>query len=201
MQNHSTVLIYFTRWRRLWARGAKSSKLTSMKIKLDQPLPPFDLPATNYRGVKSQLSNEILIDRPYLLFVYPRDNTSGCTMEAETLRDIFVELRDLGVEIYGISRDSIRSHEKFIKSSELPYSLIADDGGGTLNRWGLIYQAKMYGKPVTKTSRISVFVENGVVVQLWDKVVPSEHAAEVLAWVQQWAQKRAGAEPAEQSGV
>ena len=161
-----------------------------MKIELGQPLPPFDLPAINYRGDKLQVSNASLGDRPFLLFVYPRDQSSGCTMEAESLRDIFVELRELGVEIYGISRDSVRAHEKFIRSSELPYVLIADDGGGTLNSWGLIYQAKMYGKPVTKTSRISVFVENGRVVQLWDKVMPSEHGAEVLAWVEQWAQTK-----------
>ena len=162
----------------------------AMKIQLDQPLPPFNLPAVNYRGDKFQVSDQTLQAKPFLLFVYPRDQTSGCTMEAEGLRDIFVELRDLGVEIYGISRDGVRSHEKFIKSSELPYTLIADEGGATLHNWGLIYQAKMYGKPVTKTSRISVFVENGKVVQLWDKVVPSEHGAEVLAWVREWAQPK-----------
>ena len=161
-----------------------------MKIKIDQPLPAFDLPAVNYRGEKTQLSNAVLADRPYLLFVYPKDQTSGCTMEAEGLRDIFVELRDLGVEIYGLSRDNIKSHEKFIKKSELPYSLIADETQATLNSWGLIYDSKMYGKPVTKVSRVTAFVENGVVVQLWDKVVPSEHAAEVLTWVQGWAQDR-----------
>ena len=166
------------------------AKLYAMKIELGQPLPPFDLPATNYRGDKLQISNQTLGDRPFLLFVYPRDQTSGCTMEAEGLRDIYVDLRDLGVEIYGLSRDSVRAHEKFIKKSELPYVLIADDGGATLHSWGLIYQAKMYGKPVTKTSRISMFVENGRVVQLWDKVVPSEHGAEVLAWVQAWAKAR-----------
>lgn len=161
-----------------------------MKIKLNQPLPAFDLPAVNYRGEKTQLSNAKLADRPYLLFVYPRDNTSGCTLEAEGFRDMFVELRELGVEIYGISRDSIRSHEKFIKKSELPYSLIADDGGATLNAWGLIYEAKMYGKPVTKVSRVTMFVEGGEVIALWDRVTPSEHAAEVLEWVTGWAQHK-----------
>lgn len=154
-----------------------------MKIKLDQPFPKFDLPAVNYRGEKTQLSNQKLADRPHILFVYPKDQTSGCTTEAQGFRDIFVELRELGVEIYGISRDGIRSHEKFIKQSELPYSLIADDGGAVLNSWGLIYDSKMYGKPVTKVSRVTAFVEGGKVVQLWDRVVPSEHAAEVLAWV------------------
>lgn len=156
-----------------------------MKIKLAQPFPKFDLPAVNYRGEKTQLSNEKLADRPYILFVYPKDQTSGCTTEAQGFRDIFVELRDLGVEIYGISRDNIRSHEKFIKQSELPYSLIADESHATLNSWGLIYDSKMYGKPVTKVSRLTVFVEGGVVVQLWERVVPSEHAAEVLEWVQE----------------
>lgn len=161
-----------------------------MKIKIDQLLPPFDLPAVNYRGVQTQLSNEKLADRPYLLFVYPKDQTPGCTMEAEGFREIFVELRDLGVEIYGLSRDSIKSHEKFIKKSELPYSLIADESHATLNSWGLIYDSKMYGKPVTKVSRVTAFVEGGKVVKLWDKVVPSEHATEVLTWVEEWAKNR-----------
>ena len=161
-----------------------------IKIVKDKPMPDFDLPSVNYRGVVTQLSAELLADRPYLLYVYPKDSTPGCTMEAEGFREIFLELRELGVEIYGISRDSIKTHEKFIKKSELPYSLISDEKQSTLNRWGLIYDSKMYGKPVTKVSRITLFVENGVVVQLWDKVVPSEHAAEVLAWVEDWAQAR-----------
>ncbi len=156
-----------------------------MKIKIDQPLPPFDLPAVNYRGEKTQLSNEKLAGKPYILFVYPKDQTPGCTLEAEGLRDIFVELRDLGVEIYGLSRDNIKAHEKFIKKSELPYSLIADEKQATLNSWGLIYDSKMYGKPVTKVSRVTMFVENNQVVQLWDRVVPSEHADEVLEWVEE----------------
>ena len=146
-------------------------------------MPPFDLPAVNYRGEKTQLNNAKLSDRPYILFVYPKDQTPGCTMAAEGFRDIFVELKDLGVEIYGISRDNLKSHEKFIKKSELPYSLIADETHATLNSWGLIYDSKMYGKPVTKVSRVTMFVEGGVVVKLWDRVVPSEHAAQVLAWV------------------
>ena len=161
-----------------------------MKIQLGQPLPPFDLPAVNYRGEKTQLDNRKLADRPFLLFVYPRDSTPGCTVEAEGLRDIFVELRELGVEVYGLSRDSLKSHEKFIKKSELPYSLIADESHATLNSWGLIYDSKMYGKPVTKVSRLTVFVENGKVSKLWDKVVPSEHSAEVLQWVEEWAQDK-----------
>lgn len=161
-----------------------------MKIKLDQPFPKFDLPAVNYRGDKMQLTNEILADRPYIIFVYPKDQTPGCTMEAEGFREIFMELRDLGVEIYGISRDSIRSHEKFVKSSELPYSLIADESHATLNSWGMIYDSKMYGKPVTKVSRVTAFVVGGKVVQLWDRVVPSEHAAEVLEWLEAWAKSR-----------
>ncbi len=161
-----------------------------MKIQTDQPLPDFDLPAVNFRGTVTQLSNEKLADRPYILFVYPRDSTSGCTMEAEGFRDVFVEFDELGIEIYGISRDSIRSHEKFIKKSELPYSLIADDGGGTLNKWGLIYQSTMYGKAVTKTSRITMFVDGGKVVKIWDKVIPSDHPAQVLEWAMGWMRNR-----------
>ena len=161
-----------------------------IKIIVDQPFPDFDLPSVNYRGVETQLTAEKLADRPYLLYVYPKDQTPGCTLEAEGFREIFIELRDLGVEIYGLSRDSIKTHEKFIKKSELPYSLISDEKQATLNRWGLIYDSKMYGKPVTKVSRITMFVVDGVVVQLWDKVVPSDHAAEVLAWVEEWAKNR-----------
>lgn len=162
----------------------------NIKIQLDQPFPKFDLPSVNYRGGVTQLTNEILADRPHILFVYPKDQTPGCTMEAEGFREIFMELRECGVEIYGISRDSIKSHEKFIKKSELPYTLIADEKQATLNAWGMIYDSKMYGKPVTKVSRVTAFVVDGKVVQLWDKVVPSEHAAEVLAGVQEWAQAR-----------
>ena len=158
-----------------------------MKPVIGQPVPSFSLPATDYRGSQTQVSPANLAGKPFVLFVYPRDNTPGCSVEACNFRDLWQEFREIGVEILGLSRDSVRTHSNFIKKNELPYLLIADERRELIGPWGLIINALMYGKDVTKTARTTYFVDaEGIVREIWEEVAPPGHAAQVLVWVKEW---------------
>ncbi len=149
-------------------------------------LPDFDLPvATPNSGStaprSSTLSNADLAGVPFVLFVYPKDATSGCTVEANEFRDLHHEFEELGVKILGLSRDNIRSHERFIEAQNLPYALLADKEQTVIRDWDLLQDAKMYGKAVTKVRRTTFLVDaKGIVRQVFENVQPPGHAREVL---------------------
>lgn len=158
-----------------------------MKPVIGEPIPHFSLPSVNFRGVQETVSPESLLGKPFVLFVYPRDNTPGCTVESCNFRDLYLDFKELGVEVLGVSRDTIRTHQNFIKKSELPYPLLADDKRELIGGWGLIINAQMYGKDVTKTARTTYFVDaEGVVREIWEDVVPAGHAGAVLEFVREF---------------
>ena len=158
-----------------------------MKIQPLDPLPPFRLPAAFHdEKTEKVLSNADFAGRPFVLFVYPRDATSGCTLEAQGFRDAFEEFENLGMMVVGLSRDKIGAHQRFIRNEALPYPLLADDGGKLLRSWGLLKDATMYGKSVTKVARTTFFVdEKGKIQKIWENVVPAGHAEAVLEWVRE----------------
>ncbi|MDF2439619.1 MAG: thioredoxin-dependent peroxiredoxin [Abditibacteriota bacterium] len=148
---------------------------------LNQPFPDFSLPVALPTGEQSTLSRDQLQGQPFVLFVYPKDATSGCTIEVCGFRDLYSEFEKSGVVILGLSRDGVRSHGRFIQNQSLPYSLLADADQSTLKAWQLIKQATMYGKPVTKVQRTTYLVDgNSVLRHIWESVTPLGHAAEVL---------------------
>ncbi len=163
-----------------------------MKPALGQAVPEFSLPAVDYRGMQTLVSPASLRGKPFVLFVYPRDNTPGCTVEGCNFRDLWADFNEIGVEVLGLSRDSIRSHQNFIKKSELPYRLIADERRELIGGWGLIINAAMYGKDVTKTARTTYFVDGeGIVREIWEDVAPPGHAAKVLEFTREFVAQKA----------
>ncbi|HEX8465627.1 MAG TPA: peroxiredoxin [Abditibacterium sp.] len=158
-----------------------------MKPEVGQPIPDFSLQSVDFRGAQQTVSPASLRGKPFVIFVYPRDSTPGCTVESCSFRDHYLEFKALGVEVLGVSRDSIRSHQNFIKKSELPFPLLADDRRELIGSWGLIINALMYGKDVTKTARTTVFVDGeGIVRELWEDVKPEGHATEVLEFAREF---------------
>ncbi|BCM89959.1 putative peroxiredoxin bcp [Abditibacteriota bacterium] len=158
-------------------------------FKEGEPFPGFELPSVAlWNGEKNEhtVSNETLLGRPFVLWVYPKDQTSGCTIEAREFSQLYLQLQDAGVEVLGLSRDSIRSHVNFLRAQELPFALLSDAGGAWMNSHGLIYEAKMYGKPVTKVARTTFLVDgDGTVRRIWENVTPAGHGAQVLEAVTQ----------------
>lgn len=157
------------------------------KPELNQPLPPFSLPAAvpGPEGtVETKIANADLAGKPFVLFFYPRDNTSGCTVEACGFAALSEEFAKLGVQVLGISRDTVRSHSNFIKKQNLTYPLLADLGAELIQNWDLLIHKTMYGKPVTVVARNTYYVDKeGVVRQIWEKVSPPGHPQEVLEYV------------------
>jgi len=143
-------------------------------------IPAFKMPATNDTQV--QLSK--LKGQKVVLFFYPRDNTPGCTKEGEGFRDQYKKFKKLGAEIFGISRDSLKSHEKFKEKFDFPFELISDEDEELCQTFEVIKEKNMYGKKVLGIER-STFVldENGKLIKEWRKVKVPGHVDEVLDFI------------------
>lgn len=156
-----------------------------------QPLPPFSLlsvVATANGTESSTRCNADFAGKSWVLFVYPKDATSGCTLEVCGFRDLYDEFRVLDVEVVGLSRAGVGAHRKFIEAQGLPYSLLADKEQTVLRAWNLIVPTTMYGRPVTKVRRTTFLMDaKGIVRYIWDDVSPLSHAREVLQRARQLA--------------
>lgn len=139
--------------------------------------PAFDLP-TDGGG---RLSAAELAGRPYVLYFYPRDNTPGCTTEACDFRDGFGRVRAAGATVVGVSKDSVKSHDKFKDKFALPFPLVSDEALELHKAYGAWGKKMMYGRETEGTIRSTFLIgEDGVIVRAWPKVSVKGHVAEVL---------------------
>ena len=121
--------------------------------------------------------------RKLVLYFYPKDNTSGCTAEACSLRDHYDELQAKGYEVVGVSKDSAQSHQKFKEKHQLPFPLIADVDHTLLEAMGAWGEKSMYGKKVMGTIRTTFVInEEGIIEQILagKQIKTKEHAQQVL---------------------
>jgi peroxiredoxin Q/BCP len=119
-----------------------------------------------------------------VLYFYPKDNTPGCTTEAMNFRDHFDEITALGAAVYGISRDSLRSHESFKAKLGLPFELISDPEEAVCTQFDVMKMKNMYGKKVRGVERSTFVIDaNGKVVKEWRGVKVNDHVAEVLEFL------------------
>ena len=121
--------------------------------------------------------------RKLVLYFYPKDNTSGCTSEACSLRDHYQELQGAGYEVVGVSKDSAATHQKVKEKHELPFPLIADVDHALLEAMGAWGEKSMYGKKVTGTIRTTFIInEEGVIEQIFagKQIKTKEHALQIL---------------------
>lgn len=146
----------------------------------DQTVADFSLPATG----DPQFTLSAQRGRTVVLYFYPKDNTPGCTVEAQQFRDLHAAFVAAGCVVAGVSRDSIRSHENFSAKQELPFTLISDADESLCTQFGVIKQKKLYGKEVRGIER-STFVidQKGVLRREWRGVKVPDHAQEVLDFV------------------
>ena len=119
-----------------------------------------------------------------VLFFYPRDNTSGCTREAKDFTENIQLFNNLNINIFGISKDSITSHEKFIKKQNLTIPLLSDEAGSVCEDFGVWKEKSMYGKIYMGIERSTFIIDgSGSVTHEWRKVKVANHVAEVLETV------------------
>ncbi len=144
------------------------------------PVPDFDLTSDTAGRVKSA----DLRGQRYVLYFYPKDDTSGCTMEACSFRDNLPDFSSFGVPVYGISPDSVESHGHFRNKFSLTFPLLADTGHRTADAFGTWVEKHNYGRTYMGVQRSTFVVgPGGRIEHVWPKVNPSEHAKEVLTYL------------------
>ena len=148
-----------------------------MKTELNKKIPNFKVSVTG----KSDLDSRDLLGKKVVIYFYPKDNTPGCTTEGENFRDLYPKFQKLNTEIYGVSRESIKSHEGFIKKFNFPFELISDPDELLCNLFDVIKEKSMYGKKYLGIERSTFLIdEKGKLIKEWRKVKVPGHAQEVL---------------------
>ena len=129
----------------------------------------------------NKVSSKDLIGKKTIIYFYPKDNTSGCTAEACSLRDNHEALIARGYNVVGVSKDSVKSHKNFKEKYDLPFTLLSDTSTEMLQAFGAWGEKKMYGKTVMGTIRKTfIFDEDGILTEIIEKVDTKNHAAQIL---------------------
>ncbi|MCQ8782538.1 peroxiredoxin [Mangrovibrevibacter kandeliae] len=145
---------------------------------IGEPCPEFALP--DETGAIVSLAS--LRGRPFVLYLYPKDDTSGCTQEAIDFTALAPDFEAIGVPVIGVSPDSVKKHGKFKAKHELAVRLLADEEKALLQALGAWVEKSMYGRAYMGVERTTLLVDpQGLIRALWSKVKVPGHAAEVLA--------------------
>ncbi len=140
--------------------------------------PDFTLP----RDGGETVSLSALKGRKVVLYFYPKDDTPGCTIEAIDFTRLAPEFEAAGAAIIGLSKDSVKAHDKFCRKHGLGIILASDEGGTTCEDYGVWVQKSMYGKTYWGIERTTVLIDAaGNLAQVWPKVTVTGHADAVLA--------------------
>lgn len=119
-----------------------------------------------------------------VVYFYPKDNTPGCTIQACAFRDAYSAFHDLDVVVIGISKDSQKSHEKFVDKYDLPFVLLSDPERVAIEGFGVWQEKKMMGKTYMGVVRATfVLDEEGKIIKVYPKASPDKNAADILAFL------------------
>jgi len=147
------------------------------KLEINKAVPSFSLLGTN--EIKFTLNN--YLGKNVVLYFYPRDSTPGCTNEGIDFTTLYPDFKKKNVEIFGISRDSINSHEKFKKKYNFPFELLSDAEEIACNLFDVIKMKNMYGKQVQGIERSTFLIDSkGILIKEWRGLKVPGHAEEVL---------------------
>ena len=145
-----------------------------------QPFADLELPATS--NITFKYSEQR--GRPLVIYFYPKDNTPGCTTEGQNFRDLYPQFQKLKCAIFGVSRDSLKSHEGFKSKMSFPFELLSDADETACKLFGVIKMKNMYGRQVRGIERSTfLFDGNGQLAREWRGVKVPGHAQEVLDFV------------------
>jgi len=140
--------------------------------------PNFKIPSSNNKEFELKKNkNKFLV-----IYFYPRDNTPGCTNEAKDFSKLYKEFKKLNCDIFGISKDSVDSHKKFISKFKIPFQLLSDEKIIALKKYGAWGEKSMYGKKFMGIKRTTVLINpKGKIIKIWNNVKVQDHAKEVLS--------------------
>ena len=143
-----------------------------------KPIADFEVPSTG----NQRFASAAFRGHRYVLYFYPKDATPGCTVEGEQFRDLHKEFQQAGVMVFGVSRDSLASHEKFKTNMRFPFDLLSDTDEKLCKLFDVIKEKNMYGKKVIGIERSTFLMgPQNEIQQQWRGVKVDGHAAAVLA--------------------
>ena len=147
---------------------------------LGKPIADFSLPSTG--GTPFRLSEHL--GSKLVLYFYPKDNTPGCTTEGSDFSDHHKDFRKAGCEVFGISRDSVKSHENFKAKMQFPFDLLSDEDEAVCKRFKVMKLKNMYGRKVRGIERSTFVVDaKGLLAREWRGIRVPGHIQEVLNFV------------------
>ena len=155
-------------------------------IKEKNLAPVFKLPSTNKKGfsLKDSLGNFVV------LYFYPKDDTPGCTIETNDFNKLLSKFKKLDCEIYGISKDSLKSHDKFKDKYKIKFDLLADEEKEVLKKYKVWGKKKFMGREFMGIIRTTYLIDKkGKILKVWDNVKVKDHAKEVLETLQSIVKK------------
>ena len=148
------------------------------KLKEGDKAPDFAVP--DAAGNTVRLKD--LRGKKFVLYFYPKDDTPGCTKEACSFRDSLAKFKRRGIEVFGVSLDSEKSHQKFASKYDLPFRLLADTDRKLSESFGTYGEKKFMGRAYMGNHRMTFLIdEKGKIKKIFEKVKPEDHAEEVLA--------------------
>ena len=146
-------------------------------LKKGDQIPNFSLPNSN----GSTVTNKDLVGKKVIFYFYPKDDTSGCTKEAQAFTDNKSKFDDKDVLIFGISKDSIKKHEKFCAKYSFEHELLSDESTTLCEDFGVWQEKSMYGKKYMGIVRSTFyFDETGTIQNVWPKVSVNGHVDDIL---------------------
>jgi peroxiredoxin Q/BCP len=147
------------------------------KPKIDSKIKDFSAPASG----GGSWTLKTAAGRKLVIYFYPKDMTAGCTRESQDFRDLYKEFRKAGVDIVGVSRDSVKSHDKFTEKEKLPFPLLSDEDEKLCKLFDVIHEKSLYGKKYLGIERSTFLLDGtGILRREWRKVKVPGHAEEVL---------------------
>ena len=147
-------------------------------LKVGEMAPDFSVPSTDGSIIRlTEFRGKVVI-----LYFYPKDDTPGCTKEACAFRDSYDEFKKRGAVLLGVSTDAVKSHVKFTEKFKLPFPLLADESKSIVEAYKVWGEKTFMGRKYMGTHRVTFLIgRDGRILEVWTKVKPEEHAAEVLA--------------------
>jgi peroxiredoxin Q/BCP len=145
--------------------------------KIGSKIKDFSLPSSG----GGAWSSKTAAGRKLVIYFYPKDMTSGCTRESQDFRDLYSAFRKAGVDVVGVSRDSVKSHDKFTEKEKLPFPLLSDEDEKLCKQFDVIHEKSLYGRKYLGIERSTFLLDGtGILRREWRKVKVPGHAEEVL---------------------
>ena len=146
-------------------------------MKVNSKAPDFKLPSTN----KSDYSLKDYIGKYVIIYFYPKDDTPGCTIETNDFNKLLPKFKKLNCEILGISKDNLKSHEKFREKYKIKFDLLADEKIKVLKKYKVWAKKKFMGREFMGIIRTTYLIDKkGKIIKVWNNVKVKDHAKEVL---------------------